>query len=145
MAKNKDLKAPLRRFLKAASPRRSDYPRELLVGDAVYKIRFVRKIDEGGKVPEGSDLEVVGLCDPSEKEILILQGLDPLERFKALIHELLHAIEFEHDIEMAHALIYKLEEPIAQLLIENVWSEAHGEKYGLQRQRKSGSDEDSGL
>lgn len=142
-ARKKDYKGPSRRYLRNASPRVRDFPREILVGDAIYTVRFVRKIDDGTKIPEGSDLEIVGLCDPSEKEILILQGLDPLERFKALVHELLHCLEFEHDIEMPHTLIYKLEEPIVQLLIENVWSEISERSKPGNDQNKFRSDEKS--
>jgi hypothetical protein len=93
-------------------PRQKDYPKELLIGDAIYRIRFVKKIDPTKKV--------VGLCDPCDKEILILQGLSPLERFKSFIHEILHALEYEYEIKMDHSLIYKLEEPIAFLLLDNI-------------------------
>jgi hypothetical protein len=136
MAAAKDPSQKFTAFLKRCSPRQSDYPREILVGDAMYRIRFVRKIKEG-TIRQGSDLEVVGLCDPSEKEILIIQGLDPLERFKAFIHELLHAIEFEHDIDIAHKLIYQLEEPIAAILIENLWAKDHGRHSRSNHRRKN--------
>lgn len=104
-------------MIRKRGPRQRDYPKEILVGDSLYKVRFVKKINEPLRT---ENMEVVGLCDPSEKEILIIQGLGPYERMKAFIHELLHAIEFEHDIDIPHALIYKLEEPIALFILENL-------------------------
>lgn len=96
-------------------PRQKDYPKEILVGDSVYQVRFVRRItqvSEKGK-------ETLGLCCPSEKEILLVQGMDARERLSTLLHELLHAIEFEYDIDLPHALVYKLEGPLTQLILDN--------------------------
>lgn len=104
-------------MMRKRGPRQRDYPREILVGDSLYKIKFVKKITEPNPA---HTTEIVGICDPSEKEILIIQGLGPFERLKAFIHEILHAIEFEHDIDIPHQLIYKLEQPIALLMLENL-------------------------
>lgn len=97
-------------------PRQKDYPKEIVVGDSIYRVRFVRKICEA---KEGSDSETLGLCCPGDKEILIKQGLDPMERLSTLIHEILHCLEFEYEIEIPHKLIYQLERPITQLLMDN--------------------------
>lgn len=97
-------------------PRQKDYPKEILVGDSFYKIKFVRRICHAAT---GTDMQTLGTCCPDDKEILILQGLDPMERLSTLVHELLHALEFEYEIEIPHKLIYQLERPITQLLMDN--------------------------
>lgn len=92
--------------------RRKDYPKTLQIGDQIYTIRFVRKF---------KDKDTVGECDPCDKEIRILQGQSPKQTLICLIHEVCHAlIEFEHDIEIKHKLIYALEKPIYQFLIDNL-------------------------
>ena len=91
--------------------KRRDYPKELIIGDVVYKIKFVRKFDHP---------DTVGECDPCDKEIRILQGQSPKETLLCLIHEVCHAlIEFEHDIDIKHKLIYKLEKPIYKFIRDN--------------------------
>lgn len=97
-------------------PRQCDYPKEIVVGDSIYRLRFVRTICN---TRSGSDKETLGLCCPSEKEILIKQGLEPQERLSTLIHEILHCIEFEFDVELPHKLIYQLEGPLTQILLDN--------------------------
>lgn len=93
--------------------RQRDYPREIVVGDQVWEIRFVRGI-------AGTATTVtLGLCDPSEHVIYIKQGLKPTERLATFVHEVLHAIEYEYNIEIAHKLVHLLDEPIAKLIIDN--------------------------
>lgn len=64
--------------------------------------------------------DILGFCDGHSKLIFILRGQSPKDRFKAVVHELLHALEFEHDIKhFRHDLIYSLENPIVKLWIDN--------------------------
>jgi hypothetical protein len=60
-----------------------------------------------------------GHCDGETAIIDILMGLDPMETYRTLIHELLHAIEFEYDLHFPHHLIYKLEEPLLAAVVAN--------------------------
>lgn len=87
-----------------------DYPREIMVGEDLWAVRFVRRL------PEDSQL---GLCDPSEQTIYIRLGQTQEERLKTFLHELLHAIEYEYKIVMPHRLIHRLEDPLARFLIDN--------------------------
>ena len=90
-----------------------DYPRELQVGESIYSIRFVRRIPDEPK-------DTVGLCDDGDKMIWIRLGQTPRERWKTLTHEIAHALEAEYQIKIPHKLIYRLEEPIARLLEDNL-------------------------
>lgn len=93
--------------------KRRDYPKTLHIGSEIYRVKFVRKF---------KDSQTVGECDPEAKEIRILCGLGPEETLKTFIHELCHAVvEFEHEIEIKHKLIYALEEPIFRFLRDNVF------------------------
>lgn len=94
--------------------RLKDYPREILVGDSIWAIRFMRRLaaDDGKMI-------TWGLCDPAEQTIYIRLGQSPKERLKTLLHEILHAIEEEYQLDIPHQLIHRLEDPLARLLIDN--------------------------
>lgn len=88
-----------------------EYPKEVTIGQQVYKIKFVRKI-EG----EGSTL---GNCDPCNHIIKIKLGQSAAETFSTFVHEVLHGVENEHGFELPHAHVYKLERAIADFLMVN--------------------------
>lgn len=91
--------------------KRKDYPKQLHIGTEIYRIKFVRTFKEK---------DTLGECDPEAKEIRILCGQKPEDTLATLIHEVCHALlEFEHDIEIKHKLIYALEKPILQFLRDN--------------------------
>ena len=92
--------------------KQSDYPKELWIGDALWRVKFVRKLQDGRGILDG-------LCDPSETTIYLRMGHDRAERFKTLVHEILHAIEYEWKLELPHQIIYGMEEPIYRILVDN--------------------------
>ena len=94
-------------------PKIKDYPREVMIGESIYQVKFVRKIGET------DTRETLGLCDPNEQVIYIKLGQSPRERLKTLCHELIHCFEFEYGFEVPHHLVHKLEEPIVAFLMEN--------------------------
>lgn len=71
-------------------------PRQLLIGENIWAVRFVRKFGYGEQ-----DKNLRGLCVPDKSEILISQGLTPRERLETLVHEILHAIEAEAEIDLS--------------------------------------------
>lgn len=91
-----------------------DYPREIMIRDSLWAIRFVRK-------PPGTTDRYWndGLCDPSANTIYIRLGLDEHERFKTFVHEILHALEHEYELELPHHIVHALEEPILRILLDN--------------------------
>jgi len=91
-------------------PKKSKYPKKLLIGDNEYRIVFVDRI-------EGVD--TLGMCDPETNVIFIKNKLSDEERFNTLCHEILHAFEFEYDLDIPHKHIYALEKPILEFLLNN--------------------------
>ncbi len=83
------------------------YPSKIHVGSEVYTIKFVR------------GLKCYGVTDSGDKTIKIKKGLSPRETMKTLIHELLHAVDFEHDIGIKHKKVYALEEALFGLIYDN--------------------------
>ena len=99
--------------------RLKDIPRTLVVGKHVWEVRFVRKMPFADK-----DRGTLGICSDDDKEIYVRLGIGKSEQAKTLIHEILHAFEFEYNFSIPHELIYKLEEPIYRLLCDN-WGDFH--------------------
>ena len=66
--------------------------------------------------------DTIGECRPQPlRQIAIKNNLSNKELIKTFIHELFHAIEFEHEIAIPHKMIHQIEEPIIKLLRLNGW------------------------
>lgn len=87
-----------------------DYPRQFVIRDSLWDVKFVQKLD--GKL-------TAGLCDPSCQTIYVRLGQTKIERLKTVIHELLHAMEHEYAITIPHKMVYTLEAPLAEFLLDN--------------------------
>ncbi len=92
-------------------PTRKRYPQELVINNEVYRVRFVTKIS--------GDCQVMGNCNPTTRVIQIKNNQSAGETFATLIHELLHAIEFEYDLDIPHKHVYALEKALADLFLQN--------------------------
>lgn len=88
-----------------------DIPKKIWINENEWTIRFVKVVD--------NNVKFLGCCNWETKEIFIKIGLNPKERAMTLVHELLHALEFEYDLSIDHALIYRLERPIYNLVYDN--------------------------
>lgn len=88
-------------------PKPSQYPKKVHLKGETYKLVFVKGLKDYGNT------------DANKKLIRIRAGMSKAETFKTVIHELLHFIEFEWPINIKHKTIYKLEEAIFSLLIDN--------------------------
>lgn len=93
-------------------PNRKRYPKELLIGDETYSIKFVSKVDKGS-------CDVVGNCNPTTRRIRIKNDLSAADTFYTFIHEVLHAMEFEYEVDIKHSHIYMLEKAISDLFLQN--------------------------
>lgn len=95
--------------------RKKSYPSSIKVRNRRYRVVLSPIIAENGL----DDTNLRGWCDPQEKIILLRNTLSEKELFETFVHELLHAIEFEWKTEIPHALVYKLEGPLVQVLKTN--------------------------
>jgi len=91
-------------------------PRQVLVKDQIYTVKMVKEVPAKS---DGKEMEVAGLCCPSEQILYIKTRMGKVETVRTLFHEILHAIEYEYGITMPHKLIYKLEAPLAQVIVDN--------------------------
>lgn len=93
-------------------PRVRQYPKTLMIGEQEYRLKFVRRI-------RGHDASTQGLCDVSDHVIYIKLGQTPVEVFSTFVHEVLHAFEAEHNIEISHGNVYRLEKGLVDFLLAN--------------------------
>lgn len=93
-------------------PTVSEYRTELHVNEETYSVRFVKNIP-------GEPKSTVGLCDPGQHIIWVRSNLTKNMLARTYIHELLHAIEIEYEIEIPHKVIYQLEKALADTLLAN--------------------------
>ncbi len=96
---------------------RTKYPSQLRVGDRNYRVNFVKSIRKC-KLPVGKGA-TVGLHDPNRIEILIKAGMSEDDTLKTLLHELVHAIEYEYEIKISHSGVYKFEEALFDFICAN--------------------------
>lgn len=95
-----------------------NYPSKLRIGDRTYKIRFVNRI-RGCNLPVGKGA-TVGIFDPHRIEILIKKGMSEDDTLKTLLHELVHAIEYEYEIKISHRGVYRFEEALFDFICANL-------------------------
>lgn len=74
-------------------------------------------------VDQFKDPEVLGECRFDSKQIALKIGVSERETYKTLIHEVLHAVEFERGVKLQHKAIYQLEDALFYILFHNDWSE----------------------
>ena len=99
--------------MKRVFPRTRDYPKEIFIKDHVWDLKFCRS------TPDDRDPEDLGLCDPSTKTIYVRYKQPARETFMTVVHEWLHMVEDEYEIEIGHKIIHVLEEAIADFLEKN--------------------------
>lgn len=88
-------------------PDQDKYPKKIYIRNDVYKVVF----------KEG--LKDFGDTDPVKLVIRIKSGMSKRETFSTFIHEVLHALEFSHDIKIKHKQVHKMERALFELLVDN--------------------------
>ncbi len=96
-----------------------DFPREVNIGYAIWKVRFVSVIPERANKNE----ILVGLACPMDQVLYILKYLSPFDRLVVFLHELQHGLEDEHGFEIDHDVLNKLDKAQAQFLCDNFLGE----------------------
>ena len=90
-------------------------PEFLLIGDSIWSVKLVRKID----YPRHKVRITVGLADPETCVISLKKSLSTEDKLEYFVHELIHALDHEYDLNIPHKLVYKLQKPIADFLRAN--------------------------
>lgn len=108
-----------------------DYPREFLVGDSLWKLRFVRVVPERAR----KGREVIGLACPETQTIYVQLRLTHFDRFVVVIHELTHCMEDEFDFEIDHDTLNKLDKSWAKFMYDNFFG-GSGHKTRLGKKAK---------
>lgn len=89
----------------------NNYPRLLRIGDRDYRIKFVKLIRK--------DKTTLGLFDPNRIEILIKRGQSHDETLRTMLHETIHAMEYEYNIKISHSGVYKFEDALFDFICAN--------------------------
>lgn len=88
-------------------PDASRYPKHIYYANERYKLIFVK------------NLRGYGLTNWATKVVKIRAGMSRRATFITIIHELLHIIEFETPVKLKHKTVYKLEQAISEMLLDN--------------------------
>lgn len=85
------------------------------------KVRITSKVSYD--VLFSSDLgeDILGLCDPENKQITLKIDQTKTEMLKVYLHEVVHAMNFEFEIGITEAQTLKLETAVYKLLKLNKW------------------------
>lgn len=94
-------------------PKLSEYPNSLEINDQLWRVKFYTP----KTLQEARD---AGLCHYPERTISINRFQSREEAFATLIHEIVHAFEYELRLEVDHKLVYKLERLIFNFLTHNI-------------------------
>jgi hypothetical protein len=87
-----------------------------------HKVRIKTRISyEIVWVDAFDDTDCLGECRFEAKQIALLKGRSDAETFETLIHEVLHAIEYEYGVKLPHKSIYALEGAVHKILKLNGW------------------------
>lgn len=84
---------------------KKDYPKTIEIGDETYSVVFVERTEE----------DDYGMCDQTNKIIIISLNQDSDEMLKTFWHEVLHGFEEEFKVKLGHKVINKLEHVLAQV------------------------------
>jgi hypothetical protein len=97
--------------------KQKDYPGAIRYKRALYELHLTDTLVDGNR----EDLTARGFCQKTKhvKRIVLLNTLSDKALFETLLHECLHLIEYEEGLEIPHALIERLEAPLAKLLLTN--------------------------
>lgn len=84
----------------------------VLIKDSLWTIKLVRAVP-------GKDRRCLGLCDYDARIIYIKKSMPAEKVLEILCHEYFHALSHEYEFKISHKLIYRMQKPIAQLLLDN--------------------------
>lgn len=65
--------------------------------------------------------ETMGECRFEPTQIVLKKGQTPKEEFSTFLHECIHAVAVENDVELTETQVLKLEKGFLRLLLLNGW------------------------
>ena len=88
-------------------PSQEDYPKSITYDSETYHIVFKKH------------MKAFATTNSNSRIIKIRDGLPPRLLLATLIHEILHVIEFEYPLKLKHKTVFKLEEAITEIILDN--------------------------
>ena len=82
-------------------------PSKVLIGNTIYEVLFIDEF----KSPS-----ILGETRLEDKQIVLKNGQTPKELVKTYIHECLHAVSEEFDVNLTEQQVLKLEEALSCIL-----------------------------
>lgn len=114
--------------------RLSDYPKQVDIGDSIWRVRFVDRVPANVPGRKGRKPRyVIGLACPETQTLYILKSLSPHDRLVVFIHEVTHALEDEHGFEIEHSQLEKLDKAWAKFLCDNFFGQLSTKQRGTPR------------
>lgn len=101
----------------------SQFPTRVLVKDTWYQIVWKRDLAAYINRTHGKRYKFLrGYWDgrKNEKKIYLQLGLEMVTKLSSMVHEVLHAISYEWNVKISHRLIYRIEMPLAHLILDQM-------------------------
>jgi len=95
-------------------PSKKDFVGEWIIGEYTWSVSFVKSIEYGPR-----NKHLVGITDYYNKSIQLKTKEPKLDTYSTFIHELIHAIDDEYEINLDHDQVYKLEEAMMKFMLAN--------------------------
>lgn len=88
-----------------------------MISTLPHRIRITSKVSYFVLlVPKFTNEDQVGECDPNTRQIKIKIGLPPSEMVATLLHEIIHALSFENEINLTENQVLCLEDALLTAL-----------------------------
>ena len=96
--------------------RREKISEEKMIRKMPYRIRFEPRKAYGVSLVSGFDDELDGTCNPNTREIKIRLGMSDKATLSALLHEIIHLVNFERALDITEEQTLGLEQGLLKVL-----------------------------
>lgn len=87
-------------------------PKKIKVGRHSYSVKYMEEIEEG---------KLLGVCYLDDKRIEVAMEKGQREAESTILHEMLHAISEEYDLNLSEKRVIQLEKGLFETLERNGW------------------------
>src|SRR5687768_6833835 len=84
--------------------------------DISYEVVFIPEFPTNSK-----KFHTYGECRFDDRQIVVAMNQSETEMMQTLIHEIIHALTYENQIEIPHKAVHKLEAAVLRMLRLNKW------------------------